>query len=237
MSRIPNGVDLAGLQHAFRSEIRQEVDQDRRRAGLPSLAQAEADEIRVRAFKPEYGRSKRPSRDCIGTIIGYPVVFNVLSEPIGSDTRGKFREKIEPSAFNECLTDTTQIIVDVDHDAHQIVNTNHNANAVVIAPDRRGLQTAIELQDSEVGNYVLRALDDGRVKGMSFLFVDAKDSWADGVRTIHKARLTGLSILINKSPAYSQTLVKIAERAQRYIESGYTRRGMALGAVDSPWRE
>jgi HK97 family phage prohead protease len=235
--RISSAVPLSIAQHAFRSEVRQEVEEYRRRAGLPSLAREEAEEIRAKALRPEYARSKHPTFNRIATLFCYPVVFDAISEPIGSATRGTFREKIHPNCFSECLTNRTEIVVTVDHDIRQLIATNANPNDVVVSPDRRGLQVAINIPDTEVGRYVLRSLDDNRVRGMSFDFTDAKDTWADGVRTLTSAKLTGLSILINQNPAYSQTLIKVAERAQRHIESGCTRQGHTLGAPDSVWRE
>lgn len=145
------------------------------------------------------------------TIEGLAVPYNRLSEDMGG-----FRERIRPGAFDEALTGSDEMIVDVEHDTGKL-----------LARRSKGTAKFTSTADGVVVNFKVPpttngrdALEDVRAKNLDGLSVgwlrtSVDDRWVDEdgqvVREILKAHLTAASLTYD--PAYRQTVDTLTLRS------------------------
>tara|TARA_R100000655_G_scaffold71369_1_gene109734 strand:+ start:3696 stop:4805 length:1110 start_codon:yes stop_codon:yes gene_type:complete len=142
-------------------------------------------------------------------IVGYPVVFNSLSNDLGG-----FVEKVERGAFTESLKNNDEVHALFNHDSDKVLG-RRGSGTLKLWEDDYGLRMELDPPNTTLGNDVVELLNRGDLVSMSFGFYDVDDSWEvrDGanVRTINSARLFDVSIVLN--PAYNQASVQLAHRS------------------------
>jgi HK97 family phage prohead protease len=141
------------------------------------------------------------------TIVGYTAVFNKLSTDLGG-----FREKISPGAFTDTLANDDQVAM-CDHDPGKVLGRK-SAGTLTLREDADGVFCEIQPPDNSIGRDTLESVRRGDLRGMSFGFNKARDSWtqeAGGqVRTIKSLRCFDVSLVA--FPAYPQTTAAIGGR-------------------------
>ena len=149
-------------------------------------------------------------------VVGYPVVFDSLSNDLGG-----FVEKVQRGAFKESLANNDEVHALFNHDDDKVLG-RLGAGTLRLWEDDHGLRMELDPPNTTVGNDVVELLRRGDLVSMSFGFYDVTDSWAmmDGtdVRTINSARLFDVSIVTN--PAYAAASVGLrTEPALRSLEA------------------
>jgi len=160
-------------------------------------------ETERRFLKVSELRIKDGGDDKPKTIIGYPAVFNKLSEDLGG-----FREKISPGAFATLETDDVRALV--DHDPSKILGRN-KSGTLKLEQNTKGLKATIKPPDTQTGRDIMASIARGDIDGMSFGFRTVTDSWetVDGeeIRTLEKVELFDVSPVTY--PAYLDTSVAV----------------------------
>ena len=149
-------------------------------------------------------------------IVGYPVVFDSLSNDLGG-----FVEKVQRGAFAESLANNDEVHALFNHDDDKVLG-RLGSGTLRLWEDDHGLRMELDPPNTTLGNDVVELLRRGDLVSMSFGFFDTTDSWSmvDGkdVRTINTARLFDVSIVCN--PAYSAASCSVrAEPALRSLEA------------------
>ena len=148
-------------------------------------------------------------------IVGYPVVFNSLSNDLGG-----FVEKVQRGAFAQSLNDNDEVHALFNHDSDKVLG-RRGSGTLRLWEDDYGLRMELDPPNTTLGNDVVELLKRGDLVSMSFGFYDVDDSWEvrDGanVRTINSARLFDVSIVVN--PAYSSASVQLAQRSLEQFQA------------------
>jgi len=155
------------------------------------------------------------TEDTAPKIVGYPVVFDSLSNDLGG-----FVEKVERGAFAESLANNDEVHALFNHDDDKVLG-RLGSGTLRLWEDTHGLRMELDPPNTTIGNDVVELLRRNDLVSMSFGFFDVTDSWAkmDGkdVRTINSARLFDVSIVV--APAYPAASVGIrTEPALRSLE-------------------
>jgi HK97 family phage prohead protease len=158
-------------------------------------------------------------------IVGYPAVFDQLSENLGY-----FREKVARGAFKDSIrTDDVRALF--NHDPKYVLGRN-KAGTLTLREDAHGLAAEIDPPDSEFARDLIKSIQRGDISGMSFAFDVEDDNWAvengETVRTLKRVKLLDVSPVTY--PAYSQTDVS-TRSLESIFEDGRRRlgRGAAIG--------
>ena len=135
-------------------------------------------------------------------IIGYPAVFNRLSEDMG------FRERILPGAFTQTLADGADVRALVNHDPSKIIGRS-KSGTLILEQNKRGLKATIDPADTSAGRDIVESIRRGDVDGMSFAFKTIEDRWhtedEEDVRELVQVELFDVSPV--SFPAYPDTSV------------------------------
>lgn len=161
----------------------------------------------TRSFNSELKIEVREENDS-AKIIGHAAVFNSLSENLGG-----FREKINPGAFDEVLTDDVRALF--NHDSNKVLGRT-KSGTLRLSVDERGLRYEIDPPETSTAKDLMELLRRGDVDQSSFGFIVGEDDWEerDGemFRTITKVkRLFDISPVTY--PAYPD-----ADAAKRELE-------------------
>ena len=146
---------------------------------------------------------------------------------------GQFIEKFSKEAWEEAITENNEIRLLVNHDTKQSYATTKNGTLSLWIEDNDVKMDAI-IYDKELAEEI-RAYGDG----FSFGFTQKEEKWedADGysIRSITKALISEVSVLINSRPAYGGTLVEVrsAENGPDYIEVAETNLLSEVRSMDS----
>ena len=143
-------------------------------------------------------------------IEGYAVVFNVLSEDLGG-----FREIIRPSAINQDLINSSDILATMNHrEDYMMARLRNGKGNIELTLDNHGLKFRFDCPETAKGEELLQHVKRGEITQCSFAFsLDYSDKtaekWthnADGtqIREILKIeRLYDISCVLNG--AYQST--------------------------------
>jgi HK97 family phage prohead protease len=142
-----------------------------------------------------------------GVIAGYAAMFNRASVDLGG-----FREVLAPGAFRSTLAKVREGQHDVlalsEHDYKALLGRTAAGN-LTLEEDAVGLRFQLELPNTQLGRDVRELVGRGILRGMSFSFAHARDTWGkDGGtrrRTVHD--LTMYEVSVVGSPAYPATSV------------------------------
>lgn len=135
---------------------------------------------------------------------------------------GQFIEKFSKEAWEDAITENNEIRLLVNHDTKQSYATTKNGTLSLWIEENDVKMDAI-IYDKELAEDI-RAYGDG----FSFGFTQKEEKWEDGegysIRSITKALISEVSVLINSRPAYGGTLVEVrsTEDGPDYIEVAET---------------
>ena len=173
-------------------------------------------EIRISTAVQLEVRDENGTEETAPKIVGYPVVFDSLSNDLGG-----FVEKVERGAFAESLANGDEVHALFNHDDDKVLG-RLGAGTLRLWEDDHGLRMELDPPNTTVGKDVVELLRRNDLLSMSFGFFDVSDSWSmmegKDVRTINTARLFDVSIVCN--PAYSAASCSVrAEPALRSLEA------------------
>jgi hypothetical protein len=152
-------------------------------------------------------------------LIGYPIVFNSLSQDLGG-----FYERIAPSAVDRTLREGTNVNALIDHRQESMfVIGSTDSGLLKLTKDRNGLKSDIRPPDTTNARDLVTQVRSGLVKGMSFRFriwdplgdgsgrVWEEDAEGRRVRTVTDMIFSEVSVVLN--PAYLETEVSARNAA------------------------
>ena len=139
-------------------------------------------------------------------ITGYAAVYGSLSVDLGG-----FREVINPGAFKAVANGADEMLAVVNHDYNKTV-ARRSAGTLTIREDANGLYVEVDPPNTTLGRDLVEDIRAKNIKGMSFRFRGAKDSWEkrDGqrVRVISDIGKVG-EVTFTTIPAYEATTVEL----------------------------
>lgn len=143
-------------------------------------------------------------------VTGIAAPFNTLSNPLRTKAGRTFVEKIAPGAFAEALTTRSDIELQFEHSG--IVMARTSAKTLSLQEKDEGLAFDAILADTTRAADLVKDIEHGNIRGMSFGFGDPTDEWANGsdgvpVRTLKKVPLGEVSFVYN--PAYPDTTIDV----------------------------
>lgn len=150
----------------------------------------------------------RANADGTRTVSGYAAVFNSLSKDLGN-----FRERIQPGAFKQTLTDNPDVFLLYAHSMDNVPLGRTKASTLSLREDSNGLAFKATLPNTQLARDLAVSMERGDVDAMSFGFCVPPngDDWQqtdDGlIRTLRSVMLSEISIV--PMPAYNDTTVNI----------------------------
>lgn len=116
-----------------------------------------------------------------------------------------FREIVRQGTFKKALSGGKTVRLMLDHE-RTICDTK---SGLELREDNIGLFAKAVISDKEV----ISAAKSGKLTGWSFGFWCMKDSWNDTgeLRTLEEIELDEVSILTNKTPAYTATSIELRD--------------------------
>lgn len=150
-------------------------------------------------------RIKKEKEEDEGTLVGYPAVFNKLSEDLGG-----FREKIAPGTFKKSLKEA-DVRALFNHDSNMVLGRT-SAETLTLKEDAEGLWMENIPPDTQWARDLLISVERGDITQMSFGFRTIIDEWEekkDGsvIRTLKEVELVDVSPVT--FPAYPDTSVAL----------------------------
>lgn len=144
----------------------------------------------------------RATGDTSPKIGGYAAKFNVLSQDLGG-----FRERIQRTAFDDCLATNPDIVGLFNHKMDYVLGRT-SSRTMSVSVDDSGLAYLIDPPDTQLARDLMVSMRRGDIRGSSFGFYCLEDTWdldpeTDGlIRTIVKASVFDCSVVTD--PAYLQ---------------------------------
>lgn len=137
--------------------------------------------------------------------------------------KGKFKEQIEPKAFQRSLEKRTNVDLLLNHDKNRKLGAIKDGN-LQLFEDNIGLRAICNISDPEV----IEKAKNGELRGWSFGFYAEKDKWEDTPdgfqrRVVEELDLFEVSIVDNtKNPAYVGTSIEMREETEVVTENRIT---------------
>ena len=155
-------------------------------------------------------------------ISGYVNVTGKLSKPVITP-RGKVLETIEERAFGEAIARSGDITVELDHDAGRAYARTSDGT-LELHEDSIGLHANVTITDS----VLIELARKGKLRGWSFGMynvVDEMEQRADTelpIRHVKSLMLDHVSLIKDKTPAYSATSVECRADGETFLEQRAT---------------
>lgn len=155
-------------------------------------------------------------------ISGYVNVTGKLSKPVITP-RGKVLETIEERAFGEAIARSGDITVELDHDAGRAYARTSDGT-LELHEDSIGLHANVIITDS----VLIELARNGKLRGWSFGMynvVDEMEQRADSelpIRHVKSLMLDHVSLIKDKTPAYSATSVECRADGETFLEQRAT---------------
>ena len=155
-------------------------------------------------------------------ISGYVNVTGKLSKPVITP-RGKVLETIEERAFGEAIARSGDITVELDHDAGRAYARTSDGT-LELHEDSIGLHANVIITDS----VLIELARKGKLRGWSFGMynvVDEMEQRADSempIRHVKSLMLDHVSLIKDKTPAYSATSVECRADGETFLEQRAT---------------
>ncbi|QQK75087.1 HK97 family phage prohead protease [Salicibibacter cibarius] len=139
------------------------------------------------------------------SIIGYPALYNSLSEDLGG-----FREKIAEGAFTRTLQEGSDVRALMNHDPNYVLGRN-KSGTLKLEEDGRGLRMEVDPPDTGWANDLRTSMSRGDINQMSFGFMVDRDNWevqgGQNIRTLEEVELFDVSVVTY--PAYPETSANV----------------------------
>ena len=169
-------------------------------------------------------------------IVGYPAVFNKLSEPMPTFFGPAFREKIRAVAFKKALEGDPDIRALFNHNPDLILGRTISGT-LEVRERTRGLWSAITPPDTQTGRDVVKNIERGDITQMSFGFTIDKDEWFEDDEGNVTRTIVSVDRLFDISPvtfpAYADTEVAVRSM-QTWIEGGKRSVPEFMKGIDIP---
>ena len=169
-------------------------------------------------------------------IVGYPAVFNKLSEPMPTMFGPAFREKIRAGAFKKALEGEPDIRALFNHNPDLILGRTISGT-LEVRERTRGLWSAITPPDTQTGRDVVKNIERGDITQMSFGFTIDKDEWFEDAEGNVTRTIVSVDRLFDISPvtfpAYADTEVAVRSM-QTWIEGGKRSVPEFMKGIDIP---
>lgn len=169
-------------------------------------------------------------------IIGYPAVYNVISEDLGG-----FREMVEPGFFEDVIeVEDTRAVQ--NHDPNLVLGRK-SAGTLYIEDTPKGLRVRIIPPDTQYARDLLTVMNRGDVDQMSFQFAVRKDGarWerTDDGKPLRILQRGGCAILPDIAvvtwPAYPQTSAEVRAQVKELTETdGDIEQALNIESDDEP---
>lgn len=131
-----------------------------------------------------------------------------VAAPYATETRiNDFREVIAAGAFARTLSEQRDILALADHDPTRVLGRT-KSGTLTLRETAQGLEYALTLPDTSVGNDIRELAARGDIGGVSMGFRAIRDSWQGNLRTLHEVELHEISI-VSAHPAYADTTVTL----------------------------
>lgn len=148
--------------------------------------------------------------DAPDKLLGYAIVFNVLSEPIF----GLFKERVMPEALEKTLKEDDQLCL-WGHDSMYVLGRK-SANTLDLRVDDKGLYFEVTPPNTNWARDLVESVHRGDINQMSFGFKVFDERWIQDKETIKEHGMPIREILgiklyeisIVSFPAYSQSSVR-----------------------------
>ncbi len=139
-------------------------------------------------------------------VAGYAAKFNKLSHPLGFL---KFREKVDPHAFDETLANGADVRFTQNHDPSRVMGRTASGT-LKLSTDDVGLRYELDPPDTQMGRDFVESVRRGDISNSSFKFRTLDDDWSedkDGnpIRTLKKVSLHDGDVAAVTYPAYPDT--------------------------------
>jgi HK97 family phage prohead protease len=142
------------------------------------------------------------------TLYGIAAPFN---RP--ADIGGAFRETIMPGAFTAALAGSPDILALADHRPDALLGRTRSGS-LRLTETAAGLEYAIDLPATSLGNDTLALAQRGDLSGMSFAFTANREAWPTArSRQLHAVTLHEVSI-VSAHPAYPDTTIALRARGR-----------------------
>ena len=156
-------------------------------------------------------------------VVGYAAKFNKLSHPLGFM---KFREKIDPGAFDETLAQGADVRFTLNHNPDKVMGRTA-AGTLKLSTDETGLRYELDPPDTQMGRDFVESVKRGDLSNSSFKFRTLDDDWSedkDGnpIRTLKKVSLHDGDVAAVTYPAYPDTEVNVRS-LDAIVEEGLKR--------------
>lgn len=143
-----------------------------------------------------------------GTLAGYAIKWNSLSQPL----KGGIRETFKPRAFGPLLVDSDVLAVTEHGEGARNIYGRSTAGTLRLNEDDVGLNFENDLPDTSAGRDLAVQVARGDIRGVSVAFIPTKVSWDEvrsdmPTRVVHEAKIHHLSY--EARPAYRDTSVAL----------------------------
>ncbi|HEX9995168.1 MAG TPA: HK97 family phage prohead protease, partial [Acidimicrobiales bacterium] len=157
----------------------------------------------------------------LGTMVGYPIVFNAWTEI--DSWEGRFLERVSSGAVSKTLEERgDRVVVLFNHGFDPQIGDKPLGRPSLMEPRSRGMYAEVPLSDTSYNRDLRALIDDGALYGQSFRFSVVREEWnepkaatADNPdrlpeRTIKEIRLYEFGPVTY--PAYEATTLGIRSR-------------------------
>lgn len=141
-------------------------------------------------------------------LVGVAAVYN---SPATIFERGRsFTEIVKPGAFRRAMESGADVIATYNHDPNQLLGRT-SSGTLKLTDSERGLEFALDLPDTQIGNDLRTLVNRGDIRGASFTFSVRKggEVWSPdrSQRELHDLYLAELGPVA--MPAYRDTSVAV----------------------------
>lgn len=147
-------------------------------------------------------RASADTKSSPGTMVGYALKFNTLSQNLGG-----FVETIAPGAVDKSLADGLDVLARYNHEDNMLLGRT-SSGTLRLSVDETGLMYEVDLPNTTVGRDIAELAARGDVYQSSFAFMTIDDEWGytdQGfpLRTLNSVRLVDVAPV--NTPAYLDT--------------------------------
>lgn len=145
-----------------------------------------------------------------GTLRGYAIVYNSLSQNLGG-----FVEQVAPGAADKSIADGVRVLARYNHDDNFLLGAT-DSGTVRLSSDGTGVLYEVDLPNTSAGRDVAELARRGDLRNSSFAFYTIDDDWGFTeqdfpVRTLRAVQLVDVAPV--NTPAYLDTTAAVRSLA------------------------